>query len=91
MGWVNPWLGQPMGWIGLGWVWPVWVRIFHFVLGCVGSSLKIEVFYSYVTGLFITYFLTVIPNKRNRIHRLKMAQCITQIIKTKTGFSFSSL
>jgi len=25
-------------------------------------------FHSYVTGLLITYFLTVIPNKRNHIH-----------------------
>ena len=25
-------------------------------------------FYSHVTGLFITYFLTVIPNKRNHTH-----------------------
>ena len=32
-----------------------------------------DVFYSYVTGLFTTYFLTVglIPNKRNHIHSIE--------------------
>jgi len=41
--------------------WLDWVR-----LGWV--QLKIDDFYSHITGLFIKYFLTVITNKRNHIH-----------------------
>ena len=46
-------------------------------------QLKIDVFYSYVAGLFITYFLTTIPNKHNL---LKMAQylCAPICIRTTT-------
>jgi len=61
MGWVNPWVG--LGWVRLG-------------LGpnlslCNGLGwvqLKNLCFYSYVTGLYITYFLTVILNRRNHTH-----------------------
>ena len=65
MGWVNPW-------VGLGWV---WVRIFHFVMGWVWLGPTKKLMFLFIRYLFIYYiFLTVIPNKRNHIHRLKMAQ-----------------
>jgi len=75
MGWVNPWVGFGLVGLSLG-------------PNCngLGAAEKNDVFYSYVTGLFITYFLTVIPNKRNHIHLLKMAQylCAPICIRTTT-------
>ena len=63
-----------MGWVGLS-LGPN----FSFCNGLGWVQLKIDVFYLYVTGLFITYFLTVIPNKRNHIHLLKMEQYLTKM------------
>ena len=80
MGWVNPWVGLGCVVLGLG-------ANFSFCneLGNLGwVQLKIDVLYSYVTGLFITYFLTVIPNKRNHIHLLKMAQYLCAPICIRT-------
>jgi len=48
-------IGWVKPWVTLGWV-------------GLGPAKNLMFFYSYVTGLFVTYFLTVIPNKRNHIH-----------------------